>query len=114
MKQKLAKIRAEIDALDQKVVRILNTRLKCAQKIGELKRGAKTRIYVAEREADDALVELEVPHRADISLGRLLGEQRLLDHALEAEAGGGVGIGPTSSTSTPAEDRPASSADSSM
>lgn len=52
MKQKLAKIRAEIDALDQKVVRILNTRLKCAQQIGELKRGAKTRIYVAEREAD--------------------------------------------------------------
>jgi chorismate mutase/prephenate dehydratase len=52
MKKELAKIRAEIDALDQKVVKILNTRLKCAQKIGELKRGAKTRIYVAEREAD--------------------------------------------------------------
>ncbi len=44
MKQKLAKIRAEIDAIDQKVVRILNTRLKCAQKSGERKRGAKTRI----------------------------------------------------------------------
>ncbi len=51
MKKQLAKIRAEIDALDQKVVKILNTRLKCAQKIGELKRGAKTRIYVASRSA---------------------------------------------------------------
>lgn len=52
MKQKLAKIRTEIDALDQQVVKLLNTRLKCAQRIGDLKRGAKTRIYVAEREAD--------------------------------------------------------------
>ena len=52
MKKKLAQIRAQIDALDQKTVRLLNTRLRCAQQIGELKRGAKTRIYVAEREAD--------------------------------------------------------------
>jgi len=52
MKKKLAQIRAQIDALDQKTVKLLNTRLRCAQKIGELKRGAKTRIYVAEREAD--------------------------------------------------------------
>lgn len=52
MKEKLAKIRDQIDDLDRKVVRLLNTRLKCAQKIGELKRGTKGRIYVAEREAD--------------------------------------------------------------
>ena len=52
MKKKLARIRARIDSLDEKVVRLLNTRLKCAREIGELKRGAKTRIYVAEREAD--------------------------------------------------------------
>ena len=52
MKQKLAKIRTKIDALDQKVVKLLNTRLECAQEIGELKRGARGRIYVAEREAD--------------------------------------------------------------
>jgi chorismate mutase/prephenate dehydratase len=52
MKKQLAQVRAQIDSLDQKVVRLLNARLKCAQKIGELKRGAKTRIYVAEREAD--------------------------------------------------------------
>ena len=52
MKKELAQIRAKIDSLDQKVVKLLNTRLKCAQAIGELKRGSKTRIYVAEREAD--------------------------------------------------------------
>lgn len=52
MKKELARIRAEIDALDHKVVRLLNARLKFAQDIGELKRGAKGRIYVAEREAD--------------------------------------------------------------
>src|SRR5436189_74116 len=52
LKQELAKIRAGIDALDQKAVKLLNARLKLAQKIGELKRGARTRIYVAEREAD--------------------------------------------------------------
>ena len=51
MKAKLARIRREIDALDQKVVRLLNARLKLAQDIGELKRGARGRIYVAEREA---------------------------------------------------------------
>jgi chorismate mutase/prephenate dehydratase len=51
MKKQLAKIRNEIDRLDQKVVKLLNARLKHTQKIGELKRGAKTRIYVAEREA---------------------------------------------------------------
>ena len=44
MKKKLARIRARIDSLDQKVVRLLNTRLKCAREIGELKRGARTRI----------------------------------------------------------------------
>ena len=52
MKKQLAKIRAEIDRLDQKVVKLLNARLKLAQQIGELKRGNRGRIYVAEREAD--------------------------------------------------------------
>jgi chorismate mutase/prephenate dehydratase len=52
MKKKLAKIRASIDALDQKTIKLLNARLKCAQQIGEIKRGARGRIYVAEREAD--------------------------------------------------------------
>lgn len=52
LKKQLAQIRASIDALDQKAVKLLNSRLKLAQRIGELKRGASTRIYVAEREAD--------------------------------------------------------------
>ncbi|MBL9219783.1 MAG: prephenate dehydratase [Opitutaceae bacterium] len=52
MKKQLARVRNQIDALDREIVERLNTRLKCAQQIGEIKRGAKTRIYVAEREAD--------------------------------------------------------------
>ena len=52
MNQQLAQIRAQIDRLDRQVVRLLNARLKRAQRIGALKRGAQTRIYVAEREAD--------------------------------------------------------------
>jgi len=51
MKAKLARIRRKIDTLDQKVVRLLNARLQLAKDIGELKRGARGRIYVAEREA---------------------------------------------------------------
>ena len=52
MKKQLAQIREEIDSLDQKVVKLLNARLTLAQQIGELKRGNRGRIYVAEREAD--------------------------------------------------------------
>lgn len=52
MKKELAQIRTKIDALDQRVVKLLNDRLKLAQRVGELKRGARSRIYVAEREAD--------------------------------------------------------------
>ncbi len=52
MKKQLARVRNQIDALDREIVKRLNARLKCAQRIGEIKRGAKTRIYVAEREAD--------------------------------------------------------------
>ena len=52
MKKQLEKIREAIDSLDQKVVKLLNNRLTLAQQIGELKRGNRGRIYVAEREAD--------------------------------------------------------------
>ena len=52
MKKTLNTIRDKIDSLDEKVVKLLNTRLALAQQIGELKRGNRGRIYVAEREAD--------------------------------------------------------------
>jgi chorismate mutase/prephenate dehydratase len=52
MKKELAAIRTQIDAIDQRVVKLLNDRLRLAQQIGEVKRGARGRIYVAEREAD--------------------------------------------------------------
>lgn len=52
MKKELAQIRRGIDDLDRRLVDLVNQRLKLAQRIGELKRGARTRIYVAEREAE--------------------------------------------------------------
>ncbi len=52
MKKQLALLRRRIDALDAQIVRRLNDRLRLARRIGEIKRGARGRIYVAEREAD--------------------------------------------------------------
>ena len=52
MKKELSAIRTKIDAIDERVVKLLNDRLKLAQRIGEVKRHARGRIYVAEREAD--------------------------------------------------------------
>ncbi|MBI3884916.1 MAG: prephenate dehydratase [Opitutae bacterium] len=52
MKKQLAQLRRKIDALDQRVVKLLNARLRHARQVGALKRGARSRIYVAEREAD--------------------------------------------------------------
>lgn len=52
MKAELAALRTRIDALDERLVRLLNARLRFAQRIGAVKRDARGRIYVAEREAD--------------------------------------------------------------
>jgi chorismate mutase/prephenate dehydratase len=52
MKKQLARIREKIDAIDRRVVKLLNARLELARRIGGLKQGARGRIYVAEREAD--------------------------------------------------------------
>lgn len=52
MKKQLAKIRNNIDVLDQRLVGLINRRLQLATKIGVLKRSAQGRIYVAEREAE--------------------------------------------------------------
>lgn len=52
MKKELSAIRTKIDAIDERVVQLLNDRLKLAQRVGQLKHSARSRIYVAEREAD--------------------------------------------------------------
>lgn len=52
MKKELALIRQGIDDIDHKLVDLINRRLKLAQRIGEVKRSSRTRIYVAEREAE--------------------------------------------------------------
>ena len=45
----LAKLRARIDALDERVLRALNERARLAHEVGKLKRGNK--VYRPEREA---------------------------------------------------------------
>jgi chorismate mutase / prephenate dehydratase len=52
MKKELSTIRRKIDAIDERVVKLLNARLLLAQRVGEVKRQARGRIYVAEREAE--------------------------------------------------------------
>lgn len=52
MNKQLARIRNNIDVLDQRLVALVNRRLQLAAKIGEIKRSARGRIYVAEREAE--------------------------------------------------------------
>lgn len=51
--QALAGVRAEIDGIDAELLRLLNARARCAQKVGEIKaeHGAAGHIYRPEREA---------------------------------------------------------------
>ena len=48
----LAELRKKIDALDEALVRLLNTRAACALEIGRVKKHAGLPIYQPSREAD--------------------------------------------------------------
>lgn len=48
----LEELRAEIDRLDDELVRLLNARAMCAREIGRLKRALGLEIYQPDREAD--------------------------------------------------------------
>lgn len=50
MSAELTPFREKIDSLDQRIVELLNERLRCAIEIGKLKRAQGGQIYVAERE----------------------------------------------------------------
>ena len=52
MKTPLSTLRTRIDALDARLVTLINSRLQLAQQVGRLKQRSRSRIYVAEREAD--------------------------------------------------------------
>jgi chorismate mutase/prephenate dehydratase len=65
MKKKLTRIRKNIDDLDQRLVQLVNRRLRLAAQIGVLKRSARSRIYVAEREAE-VLVRLRKTNRGPL------------------------------------------------
>ncbi len=70
MKKQLTQIRQKIDGLDNQLVDLINQRLQLAAKIGELKRGARSRIYVAEREAQ-VLHRVRAANRGPLNAGSL-------------------------------------------
>lgn len=53
LQKELAGVRAEIDGIDGELLRLVNQRARCAQKVGEIKaaHGAAGHIYRPEREA---------------------------------------------------------------
>ena len=82
MSEKLQQIRKRIDALDQRLVRLLSARARLAQRIGQLKEGAA---YRPEREAQvlrGILAENRGP-LADAALARLFTEIMSARRALE-------------------------------
>lgn len=48
--QNIDDLRLEIDAIDDEILSLLNKRMNCVQKIGELKKSSRTNIYRPERE----------------------------------------------------------------
>jgi chorismate mutase-like protein len=52
LSQKLKENRKELDLLDQKLLTLLNQRLRIALKIGKIKKGIGKRIYDPEREKE--------------------------------------------------------------
>ncbi|HHT9155922.1 MAG TPA: chorismate mutase, partial [Candidatus Tripitaka sp. YC43] len=49
--QSLESLRGQIDALDTRIVQLLNDRARIAQQIGEIKRRTNTRVYHPDRES---------------------------------------------------------------
>ena len=76
----LAELRKKIDALDEALVRLLNTRAACALEIGRVKKHAGLPIYQPSREAD---VLGHVQHINDGAVRRLF--ERIIDEARRLE-----------------------------
>ncbi len=68
--QKLKKNRKELDRLDQKMLTLLNRRLRITQEIGKIKKGIGKKIYDAKREKE-ILNRLKRKNRGPLKEGDL-------------------------------------------
>ena len=87
----LADLRKKIDALDEALVRLLNTRAACALEIGRVKKHAGLPIYQPSREAD-VLGHVQHINPGPLDDGavrrlfeRIIDEARRLERIAEAE-----------------------------
>ncbi len=85
---RMAELRDQIDALDERIVQLLNDRARCALEVGTLKESAGLEIYQPEREI--AVLE----HARRINGGPLEGSavtrlfERIIDENRRLERGG--------------------------
>ena len=70
LSQKLKKNRKELDLLDQKLLTLLNRRLRITLKIGKIKKGIGKKIYDAQREKE-SLDRLKRKNRGPLKKGDL-------------------------------------------
>lgn len=81
----IAHLRAEIDAIDERLVRLLSQRAECALAIGHLKRALRMAIYQPAREADvlDHVCAVNTGPLDDEAIRRLF--ERIIDEARRLE-----------------------------
>jgi len=81
----IARLRDEIDAIDERLVRLLSKRAECALAIGHLKRALRMAIYQPAREADvlDHVCGLNTGPLDDEAIRRLF--ERIIDEARRLE-----------------------------
>ena len=96
--------RARIDAVDEKLLELLNERARCSLEIGKIKHRLNLPIYVPERERD-IYVRMECTNPGPLTsaaVRRLF--ERIIDESrrLEKEKSGAAGDGPAGSQTTAA------------
>jgi len=77
--------RQRIDAIDRKLVELLNERSRCALAIGQLKRASRLPLYQPEREREilENVARANQGPLSDTAIGRLF--ERILDEARSIE-----------------------------
>lgn len=90
----IARLRDEIDGIDERLVRLLSRRAECALAIGHLKRALHMAIYQPAREADvlDHVCRINTGPLDDDAIRRLF--ERIIDEARRLERMAAEGAAP--------------------